>query len=123
MSATKKNQLTIVFYLAGYVFSTFSRRVRFTKKIIRIAQIYCRKILSAGKLGDEKQELLEHKLLNTKSRGGQKQELLEHKLLNTKSRGGLWNVRAEMFEIFCIVEQIFKKNAHKHALIKLMVSS
>ena len=48
-------------------------------------------ILSAGKLGDEKQELL------------------EHKLLNTKSRGGLWNVRAEMFEIFCIVEQIFKK--------------
>ena len=105
MSATKKNQLTIVFYLAGYVFSTFSRRVRFTKKIIRIALICCRKILSAGKLGDEKQELL------------------EHKLLNTKSRGGLWNVRVEMFEIFCIVEQIFKKNAHKHALIKLMVSS
>ena len=35
---------SIVFYLAGYVFSIFSHRLRFTKKIIRIAQKYCRNI-------------------------------------------------------------------------------
>ena len=49
-------------------------------------------ILAAGKLGDEK-----HKLP-------------EHKLVNTKNRGGLWKVTAEVFEIFCIAEQIFKKH-------------
>ena len=48
--------------------------------------------MAAGKLGDEKQELL------------------EHKLVNTKNRGGLWKVTAEVFEIFCIAEQIFKKH-------------
>ena len=35
---------SIVFYLAGYVFSIFSRRLRFTKKKIRIAQKYCKNI-------------------------------------------------------------------------------
>ena len=34
----------IVFYLAGHVFSTFSRRLRFTKKIISIAQKYWKNI-------------------------------------------------------------------------------
>ena len=61
---------SIVFYLAGYVFSTFSRRLRFTKKNNQnspeILQEYL-DILAAGKLGDEKQELPEHKLVNTKS--------------------------------------------------------
>ena len=61
-------------------------------------------ILAAGKLGDEKQELP------------------EHKLVNTKNRGGLWKVTAEVFEIFCIAEEMFK-NTQKHVLIKLMVSS
>ena len=84
---------SIVFYLAEYVFSTFSRRLRFTKKNNRnteTVQEYLA-ILAAGKLGDEKQELP------------------EHKLVNTKNRGGLWKVTAEDFEIFCIAEQIFKK--------------
>ena len=88
----KKN--SIVFYLAGYIFSTFARRLRFTKKNnhnTEIVQEYLA-ILAAGKLGDEKQELP------------------EHKLVNTKNRGGLWKVTAEVFEIFCIAEQIFKKH-------------
>ena len=34
---------SIAFYLSGYVFSTFSRRLRFTKKI-RIAKKYCKNI-------------------------------------------------------------------------------
>ena len=61
---------SIVFYLAGYVFSTFARRLRFTKKNnhnTEIVQEYLA-ILVAGKLGDEKQELPEHKLVNTKNR-------------------------------------------------------
>ena len=33
----------------------------------------------------------------------------EHKLMNTKNRGGLWKVTAEVFEVFSIAEQIFKK--------------
>ena len=33
----------------------------------------------------------------------------EHKLVNAKKRGGLWKFTAEVFEIFCIAEQIFKK--------------
>ena len=48
-------------------------------------------ILAAGKLGDEKQELLEHKLVKTKNRGGQ------------------WKVIAVVFAFFCTAEQIFKK--------------
>ena len=51
--------------------------------------------MAAGKLGDEKQELP------------------EHKLVNTKNRGGLCKITAEVFEIFCIAEQIFKKHAEK----------
>ena len=77
--ATKKS---IVFYLAGYVFSTFSRRLRFTKKnnqnCPEILQEYLA-IFAAGKVGDEKQELP------------------EHKLVNTKNRRGLWEVTAEDF--------------------------
>ena len=77
--ATKKS---IVFYLAGYVFSTFSRRLRFTKKNNQngpeILQEYLA-IFAAGKVGDEKQELP------------------EHKLVNTKNRRGLWEVTAEDF--------------------------
>ena len=36
---------SIVFYLAKYVFSTFSRRLRFSKKIIKITQKYCKNIM------------------------------------------------------------------------------
>ena len=85
---------SIVFYLAGYVFSTFSRRLRFTKKSNQNTEIVKEYLanLAAGKLGDEKEELP------------------EHKLVNTKNRGGLWKVTAEVFEIFCISEQMFKKH-------------
>ena len=61
-------------------------------------------ILAASKLGEEKQELA------------------EHKLVNTKSMDCLWKVTAEVFEVFCIAEQIFKKK-QKHVLITLMISS
>ena len=30
--------------------------------------------------------------------------------MNTKNRDGLWKVPAEVFEIFCIAEQIFKNH-------------
>ena len=33
-----------VFYLARHAFSTFSHRLKFTKKIIKIGQKYCRNI-------------------------------------------------------------------------------
>ena len=49
-------------------------------------------ILAADKLGDDKQELL------------------EHKLVNTKNKSSLWKVPVEVFEIFCIAEQMFKKH-------------
>ena len=84
---------SIVFYLAGYIFSTFAR-IDSPKKIItntEILQEYLA-ILAAGKLGDEKQELP------------------EHKLVITRNRGGVWKVTAEVFEIFCKAEQILKKN-------------
>ena len=58
---------SIVFSLAGYVFLHFLADWDSPKKIIRIAQKYCNNILAAGKLGDEKQELPEHKLVNTKN--------------------------------------------------------
>ena len=54
-------------------------------------------ILAAGKLGDEKQELR------------------EHKLVNTKNRDALWKVTAEVFEIFCIAEQMFKKHTDTYS--------
>ena len=75
------------------MFSTFSRRLRFAKKNNQNAEIVQEYLanLAAGKLGDEKQELP------------------EHKLVNTKHRGGLWKVTTEIFEIFCIAEQMFKK--------------
>ena len=77
---------SVVFHLAGYVFSTFSRRLRFTKKNNQNTEIVPENlaILAAGKLPDETQELP------------------EHKLVNTKKRGSLWKVTAEIFEIFCI---------------------
>ena len=35
----------------------------------------------------------------------------EHKLVNTKNRrGSLWKGTAEVFEVFCIAGQIFKKH-------------
>ena len=40
----------------------------------------------------------------------EKQELPENKLVNTKNKGGLWKVTADVFEFFCIAEQIFKKH-------------
>ena len=66
-----------------YVFSTFSCRLRFTKKnnpnSSEILQEYL-DILAAGKLGD------------------QKQELPGHYLVNTKNRGGLWKVTAKILD-------------------------
>ena len=40
----------------------------------------------------------------------------EHKLVNTKIRkGSLWKGTAEVFEVFCIAEQIFKKHTETPA--------
>ena len=78
---------SVVFYLVGYVFPTFSRRLRFSKKSNLNSTEILRKdldILAARKLGDVKQELPEHKLVNTLNRGGQ------------------WKVTAEVFESFFV---------------------
>ena len=48
--------------------------------------------MAAGKLGDNKQELP------------------EHKVMNTKNRVGLWKVTAEVFETFCTATHMFKKH-------------
>ena len=91
-------------------FSTFSGRLRFTKKIIRIAQNSPEiveeylAILAAGKLDDEKQDLP------------------EHKLVNIKNRGSLWKVTAEVFDIFYIAAQIFKKHTEKHAIRRTLLA-
>ena len=51
--------------------------------------------------------------------GDEKQELPEHKVVHAKNRGGLLKFTAEIFKIFCIAEQIFeKKKRQKHVLIK-----
>ena len=52
--------------------------------------------------------------------GDEKQELPEHKVVQAINLGGLWKITAEEFEIFCIAEKIFKKkqNRQKHVLIK-----
>ena len=91
-SADLREKKSIVFYLAGFIFCPFSRRLRFTKKNKKIQNIpeileeYLH-ILAAGKLGDNKQELP------------------EHKLMNTKNRVGLWKVTAEGFETFGTAKQ------------------
>ena len=89
------------------MFTTFSRRLRFTKRnnqnSPKILQEYLA-ILAAGKLGDEKQELL------------------EHKLVNTKERGGLWKVTVKFLRSFAYLSK-YLKNTQKHVLIKLMISS
>ena len=69
--------------------------------------------MAAGKLGDKNRpKILQENLviLVAGKLGDEKQELPEHKQVNTKNRGGLWKVTAEVFEIFCIAEQIFKKH-------------
>ena len=73
-----------------YIFSKTEIHQKNNQNSLEILQEYL-DILAAGKLGDEKQELP------------------EHKLVNTKNRSGLWKVTAEVFEIFCIAKQIFKK--------------
>ena len=85
---------SVVFYLAGYIFLHFLigwDSPKNNQNNPEILQEYL-DIFAAGKLGDEMQELPEHKLANTKNRGDQ------------------WKVTAEVFEIFCISEQIFKKH-------------
>ena len=61
-----------IVFLVGYVFPTFSLRLRFSKKSNpnspEILQKYLA-ILAARKLGNVKQELPEHKLVNTINRG------------------------------------------------------
>ena len=40
----------------------------------------------------------------------------EHKLVNTKNRrGSLWKGTAEVFEVFCIAGQMFKKHTETPA--------
>ena len=76
---------SIVFYLAGYVFFYIFCEIpkNNNQNNPEMLQEYL-DILAAGKLGDEKQELP------------------DHKLVNTKNRGGLWKVTAEVFEKFSV---------------------
>ena len=60
-----------IVFLVGYVFPTFSLRLKFSKKSNPNSPKKLQKylaILAARKLGDAKQELPEHKLVNTINR-------------------------------------------------------
>ena len=84
--------MSLISYLAGYVFGTFYRRIRFSKSG-NYGSFYhqqCLSFLMAGKIVDESMSMPEH----------QHVEVL--------NRGGLWKVTSTVTSIFKIVECYFK---------------
>lgn len=81
----------IIQYLCGYVFGTFYRRIRRSKSCQSIFGIQCLDLLLAGKSSEN--------LSDDKS-----------VLVHAKDRGGLWIVTPEVYEIFSLVEQHFRKS-------------
>ena len=86
-SFTEKER-SIVAYLAGYVFGTSYRRIRFSKAEKSSYHQQCLSLLSAGKYNEET-------------------NLKEHHLVNVHDRGGLWKVKREAVNIFCEAEAHF----------------
>lgn len=75
-------------YLGGYVFGTFYRRIRNSKKWQTTKSQQCLALLLAGKCSLKSGET----------------EKSADKLVNAKNRGGLWTVTAEVLKIFSIAE-------------------
>ena len=82
-------------YLGGYVFGTFYRRIRNSKKWQTTKSQQCLALLLAGKCSPKSAET----------------ETSAEKLVNAKNRGGLWTVTAEVLKIFTIAEINFCESA------------
>ena len=81
-------------YLSGYVFSTFYRRIRHSKRWNTHRSQMCLSLLLAGKstiIDDES---------NT-----------PHALIDARNRGGLWKMSSEVLRIFSIVEAHFRSHS------------
>ena len=76
----------IISYLGGYVFGTFSRRIRNSKKWQSLPCQHCLSILLSGR---------------TSGNHG------EQTLFNVRNLGGLWKVR-KVCNIFSVCEQMFR---------------
>jgi len=85
-----KKEIDVVAYLGGYVFSTFSRRIRRSKDWNSVLSQKNLALLFAGKVD-----------VDVETGVGQN-------LINVRNRGGLWNVRKEVVILFSIVEKYFK---------------
>ena len=91
-----EKEKSVISYLSGYVFSTFYRRIRFSKK--PHSDVYSQQylgLLLAGKLNEEGSDLD------------------EHKLINVRDRGGLWKTRKEVIMIFTTAESLFRSFVSK----------
>ena len=94
LSSFSAKEVDIIKYLAGYVFGTVYRRLRNNK--------YTRNMLGEQSLC----VLLAGKTTVQDSAKG-------NTLTSAKNRGGLWIVSSEVFEIFAIVENTFRKRTAK----------
>ena len=89
---------SIIAHLSGYVFGTFYRRIRFSKR--DTASLYhqqCLSFLTAGKHPDDSPSLPEH----------------SH--TDIHDRGGLWKVNKDVIDIFVVAESFFVSATKKHA--------
>lgn len=87
-----EREMSIITYLSGYVFSTFYRRIRFSKSTKNKSSPYheqCVSFLQAGKCT------------------GESLSLPMHKHVDTLNRGGLWKVTEEVVAIFSVAEKQF----------------
>ena len=89
-SFTEK-EISLISYLSGYVFSTFYRRIRFSKSgsCSSFYHQQCLTFLLARKCTEE-------------------QTSSEHKHIEMLDRGGLWKVTSDVTSIFTIAECYFK---------------
>lgn len=89
-----KKDTACISYLSGYVFSTFYRRIRRSKRWNTHRSQMCLSLLLAGKstiIDDES---------NT-----------PHALIDARNRGGLWKMSSEVLNIFSIVEAHFRSHS------------
>ncbi len=87
LATFSKKDIACIANLSGYVFSTFYRRVRNSRKWNTYRSQICLSLLLAGKsiiVDDES---------NT-----------AHALVDARNRGGLWKMSSEVISMFSIVE-------------------
>ena len=92
-----EKEMDIVAYLSGYVFSTFSRRLRRSKHWTSEQSQLKLSILLAGKTDANHSH---------------------QKLVSIRNRGGLWHVRDEVVKLFSIVENYFKVYCNSSRLFR-----